>query len=561
MFLMVLEILQDQGLLRGKTIGIDATTLEANAALRSIVRRDDGTGYEDFLKGLAKESGIETPTRADLAKIDKKRPRKGSNEDWEHPHDPDAQITKMKDGRTHLAHKVEHGVDMDSGAVMAVTLEGGAAADSQTLSLTMAEVSENVMALGKEAPKEWVADKGYHCNETMELMEEFGLRGYISEPDRGRRTWKGKETARDGTYANRRRIRGGRGKRLMRQRGEKLERGFAHCLETGGMRRVWLRGHGNILKRYLIHVAGFNLGLVMRKLLCAGTPRGLAAPCQSSLGPHPPARKPHRRDPRHSRGIRRDLRPESHANAERTCAPRRDPLFNGLLENGMVRAYETGAAAELRKWIARNRALAATAAAAALVVTLGSTGASVVLAGKNRELGVAHDAASDKARELALQSYENAIAAADGALAAGDVPTARQYLEQAAPEQRGWEWRYLAARADSSQSTLYGHAGAVRCVAADASGTLLASYGDDQLVRLWDAAARRELRRLPLPGPAGRTASSFDRALTLGAALVEEADGTWAVGSSTLTSMSTSSASAGALRGVCHPRCPPGPAL
>jgi len=175
--------------------------------------------------------------------------------------------------------------------------------------------------------------------------------------------------------------------------------------------------------------------------------------------------------------------------------------LRAYLEDRVVRAYETGAAAELRKWVVRNRALAATLAGAALVVTLGSTGASVVLAGKNRELGVAHDAASARARELQLQSYENAIAAADGALAAGDVTTARQYLERTGPEQRSWEWRWLAARADSSESTLYGHAGAVRCVASDASGTLLASYGDDEEVRLWDAAARRELRRVRVPDP------------------------------------------------------------
>lgn len=275
-FQMVLEILAQHDLLRGKTIGVDGTTLEANAALRSIVRRDDGKAYDEYLKELAKESGIETPTRSDLAKIDKKRKRKGSNVDWKHPQDPDAQITKMKDGRTHLAHKSEHAVDMDSGAILAVTLHGGTAADSHTLAATMLVACENAMELGQDAPREWVADKGYHCNDTMELMDGLGARGYISEPDRGKRKWKDKEAARRGTYANRRRIRGERGRRLMRQRGERVERSFAHCLETGGMRRTWLRGHANILKRYLVHVAGFNLGLVMRKMLGAGTPRSLA---------------------------------------------------------------------------------------------------------------------------------------------------------------------------------------------------------------------------------------------------------------------------------------------
>ena len=276
-FQQVLEILAQHGLLTGKTIGVDATTLEANAALRSIVRRDDGTRYDEFLERLAKESGIETPTRSDLAKIDKKRKGKGSNDDWKHPHDPDAQITRMKDGRTHLAHKGEHAVDMDSGAVLAVTLHGGAAADSHTLPTTMLATCENLVELGQGVPEEWVGDKGYHCNDTMELMDRLGVRGYISEPDRGRRNWKGKEPARRATYANRRRVKGERGKRLLRMRGERVERPFAHCLESGGMRRTWLRGHENILKRYLVHIAGFNLGLVLRTLVGAGTPRGLAA--------------------------------------------------------------------------------------------------------------------------------------------------------------------------------------------------------------------------------------------------------------------------------------------
>lgn len=273
----VLKVLSDRGLLKGKTIGIDGTTLEANAALRSIVRRDTGEGYEKYLEGLAKEAGIENPTRTDLAKLDRKRPRKGSNADWKHPHDPDAQITKMKDGSTHLAHKSEHAVDMDSGAVMAVTLNGGAAADTHTLYETMKVTCEKAVLLGQDVPLEWVTDKGYHSNETMQVIDELGLRGYISEPDRGRRNWMGKENAKKATYANRRRTRSKRGKELMRRRGEFVERSFAHCLETGGHRRTWLRGHENILKRYVVHVAGYNLGLVMRKLLGAGKPRAAAA--------------------------------------------------------------------------------------------------------------------------------------------------------------------------------------------------------------------------------------------------------------------------------------------
>jgi len=277
-FRWVLKALTEAGLIKGKTIGVDATTLEANAALRSIVRRDTGEGYEEFLTKLAKASGIETPQREDLAKLDRKRPKKGSNKEWVHPHDPEARITKMKDGRTHLAHKAEHAVDMETGAVVAVTMHGADKGDTQTLMSTLSQVAENLGDLPlKEQPlQEVVADKGYHCNETASALAELDVRAYLSEPNRGRRCWQGKEAEQQAVYANRRRIRGARGKRLMRRRGELVERPFAHCYETGAMRRTYLRGQDNILKRLLVHVAGCNLGLLMRRNFGFGTPRGLS---------------------------------------------------------------------------------------------------------------------------------------------------------------------------------------------------------------------------------------------------------------------------------------------
>lgn len=284
-FTWVLTVLAKEGVLRGKTLGVDATTLEANAALRSIVRRDTGEGYEEFLRGLARASGIETPTRADLAKLDRKRAKKGTNQDWQNPHDPDAKIMKMKDGRTHLTHKAEHAVDMETGAVVAVTVQPADRGDSDSLEVTLDEAMaelDDVMedeaateAMGDTALSEIVADKGYHSNAVLVGREGLGIRTYISEPKRGRRRWLGKEAERRAVYANRRRIRGERGKRLLRRRGEMIERSFAHCYETGGMRRTHLRGHPNILKRLLVHVAGFNLGLVLRQLFGIGKPRGL----------------------------------------------------------------------------------------------------------------------------------------------------------------------------------------------------------------------------------------------------------------------------------------------
>lgn len=283
----VLRVLAERGLLKGRTIGIDATTLEANAALRSIVRRDTGEAYQEFLTRLAQESGIETPTREQLAKLDRRRPKKGSNAAWEHPHDPDARITKMKDGRTHLAHKAEHAVDLDTGAVVAVTIAAADAGDPATMKETLAQAGEHIAetachvndeergeAVDSDGPASVVADKGYHSNSALVGLQRAETRSYISEPDRGRRRWGDKTEAREAVYGNRRRIRGEHGKALLRRRGEFVERSFAHAYETGGMRRLHLRGRDNIGKRVLIHVGAFNLGLVMRQLMGAGTPRG-----------------------------------------------------------------------------------------------------------------------------------------------------------------------------------------------------------------------------------------------------------------------------------------------
>lgn len=288
----VLEVLAREGLLRGRTLGVDATTLEANAALRSIVRRDTGESYEHFLTGLAKTSGIETPTREDLAKLDKKRPKKGSNKDWKNPHDPDARITKMKDGRTHLAHKAEHAVDMDTGAVISVTLQPADLGDTQTLKATLNEARTNTQTIASEPEtrrrlepvREVVLDKGYHSSETVRDLQEDGLRTYVSEPKRGRRRWEGKTKERDAVYANRRRVRATYGKKLLRKRGELLERSFAHNYETGAMRRTHLRHHANILKRLLIHVGAFNLSLVFRRGIGFGTPRGLQDQAGKAMG-------------------------------------------------------------------------------------------------------------------------------------------------------------------------------------------------------------------------------------------------------------------------------------
>jgi transposase len=269
------KVLGKEGLMDGQTIAIDATTLEANAALRSIRRRDDGRKYEEYLRDLAKADGIENPTREQLARLDRKRKKKGSNKEWMSPADPDARIAKMKDGRTHLAHKAEHAVDLESGAVVAVTLQAADLGDTTTVQETLRQAQANAELINERGVAEAVLDKGYHSGEILIDLHQAGVRSYIPEPDRGKRDWDGKQLERDRVYANRRRTKGERGKALQRQRSELVERSFAHMYETGGMRRTHLRGRDNILKRLLFHAVAFNVALLVRKQHGIGKPRTL----------------------------------------------------------------------------------------------------------------------------------------------------------------------------------------------------------------------------------------------------------------------------------------------
>ena len=259
--------------------------------MKSIVRRDTGESYNEFLTGLAKASGIETPTREDLARLDRKREKRTSNKEWMSPTDEDARIAKMKDGSTHLAHKAEHAVDMESGAVVAITLQAADLGDTTTVHQTLAEAGLAVAELvvreaelhSEEEPKvnvdgveELVADKGYHSGAVLEQVKEIEVSTYIPERKQaGKRNWDGKQSEQQAVEANQSRVAGDYGKQLLRRRGEFVERSFAHCYETGGMRRCTLRGQENILKRLLIHVGAFNISLVLRKMLGAGTPREL----------------------------------------------------------------------------------------------------------------------------------------------------------------------------------------------------------------------------------------------------------------------------------------------
>ena len=280
-FRWVLKILDEEGLVSGRTVSIDATTLEANAAMKSIVRRDNGQSYNDYLKELAHAAGIENPTKEQLARLDRKRKKKGSNQEWMSPSDPDARITKMKDGRTHLAHKAEHAVDLTSGALLALTLQPADQGDTTTIHKTLEEAQAVACEINQAGVEEVVADKGYHSGAVLREVHEQEIRSYIPEPQRGRRNWQGEGKAEEQkrTYENRRRVRGDRNKRLQKLRSELTERTFAHLYETGGMRRVHLQGRQNILKRLLVHGAAFNLSLILRKIMGVGKPRRLQGLC------------------------------------------------------------------------------------------------------------------------------------------------------------------------------------------------------------------------------------------------------------------------------------------
>jgi len=290
-----LKRLAEHELLKGRVLGVDASTLEANAAMRAIVRRETGQSYREFLTQLAQASGIETPTAEDLAKFDRQRQgKKCGNDDWFNPHDPDAKVAKLKDGTTHLAHKNEHAVDLETGAIVAPAVQAADEGDPTTLLGTLEQACTSLQEVREDETvqadtsglhvQDVVTDKGYHSAQTLVNLEEVELRGYVSEPDRGRQTWtlrdpqeqEFKRQAQRAVYRNRRRRKGRRSKRLQRQRAELVERSFEHVLDDGGMRRVYLRGRENIAKRYLIHTAAFNLGLIMRKLTGFGTPRGWA---------------------------------------------------------------------------------------------------------------------------------------------------------------------------------------------------------------------------------------------------------------------------------------------
>jgi transposase len=275
-FVFVLSLLEKKGLLRGKAVAIDATTLEANAAMKSIVRKDTGEDWKEYLRGLAKAEGIENPTEEDLRRLDRgRKDKKVSNAQWESPTDRDSRIAKMKDGRTHLAYKAEHAVDLASEAIVATTVTFADQSDPQSGPVTLSLAEANLVLAGHETKMaEAVMDKGYHDNNLLTDLAVRGVRTYIPERRQKTRRWTDKPAAQEQAFrANRQRVRGKKGRRLNRWRSERCERTFAHVCETGGGRRAWVRGQTNVSKTHTLKCAAYNLGLLLRKVWGMRKPR------------------------------------------------------------------------------------------------------------------------------------------------------------------------------------------------------------------------------------------------------------------------------------------------
>jgi transposase len=282
-FRFVLKIAAEKKLLSGKTVAVDSTTLEANAAMKTIVRHDTGEDWKAYLRRLMQEEGLieegDDPTDEELRRFDKKRKdKKVSNAEWGSPTDPDSRITKLKDGRTHLAYKAENVVDLKTDLILAAEIYHADDPDTNTLVDSVMAAQHHLSQVGlKHSIDEVAADKGYHKAETLELAESLSLRTYIPEPKRKHeRVWTDKpEEYQRAVTNNRRRTRRVKGHRLQRQRSELVERTFAHMCETGGGRRSWLCGIEKVRKRWLMQGAARNLGLVLRKLFGIGTARAL----------------------------------------------------------------------------------------------------------------------------------------------------------------------------------------------------------------------------------------------------------------------------------------------
>src|SRR3989441_1919778 len=281
-FVLTLQALREHGLLRGKNLGIDASVIEANASLRALVHRNTEEQYWDYVKRLAAEQGVDLQDAAAVRKFDRNRPGKGSNQEWENPHDPDAKIGRTKDGATDMIYKPEAVVDLDTGAIVRAQVQLGDESDHKDMSVRILEAQQNINRASKTkldtlTVESVTSDKGYYAVSELPVLQQEGIRTVICDPIDNRRLDKLEPAARRAVLGARRSVKSKSGKELLRRRGMHIERSFAHILDCGGMRRATLRGWENLNKRYKLAAAFYNLSQLMRKLFGFGTPKQLAA--------------------------------------------------------------------------------------------------------------------------------------------------------------------------------------------------------------------------------------------------------------------------------------------
>src|SRR5229473_2729999 len=281
-FTLTLQALRAHGLLRGKHLGIDSSVIEANASLRALVHRNTEEQYWDYVKRLAAEQGIDPEDAAAVRRFDRHRPGKGSNQEWQNPHDPDAKIGRTKDGATDMIYKPEAVVDLDTGAIVQADVHPGDQADHKEMATRVLEAQQTInqaceQPLDTLTATSVTSDKGYYAVDQLQVLQQEGIRTVISDPSDRRRVDKLEPQQQRVVRGARRSVKSKSGKALLRRRGMHIERSFAHILDCGGMRRTTLRGWENLNKRYKLAAAFYNLSQLMRKLFGFGTPKQLAA--------------------------------------------------------------------------------------------------------------------------------------------------------------------------------------------------------------------------------------------------------------------------------------------
>jgi transposase len=288
-FTLTLQALREHGLLRGRNLGIDSSVIEANASLRALVHRNTEEQYWDYVKRLAAENGIDPDDTTAVQRFDRHRPGKGSNREWQNPHDPDAKIGRTKHGATDMVYKPETVVDLDTGAIVQAEVHPGDQADHKEMATRVLEAQQTInQASGEKSDTLTVtsvtADKGYYAVSELQPLQQEGIRTVICDPIDNRRVDKLPAEERRAVRGAKRSVRSKSGKELLRRRGMHIERSFAHILDAGGMRRTTLRGWENLNKRFKLAAAFYNLSQLMRKLFGFGTPKQLAAALKGAGG-------------------------------------------------------------------------------------------------------------------------------------------------------------------------------------------------------------------------------------------------------------------------------------